>query len=367
MLFRMCAMRLYVVAVVVMFAARLGAQTTQTAAMQTAETQPAYLSAPKFQAAMAEARQLQKHHEYGFAADAYKKANKLAEGKCMECLREEWKACVTGRDFKEASNAATAMEALAATPSAKSSAQYLHASALYLGAGDKPKPDKLEAVHSLLAEALGHYPKNASALYLDGQVMARLGKLEEAKHDFTSCFTCLDPKDPHRLRAQHFAEDPALSLQRMAPAFEVTALDGSRFNLDAMGGHVVLIDFWATWCGPCNKEIPHMRAIAKEFAGQPFVMLSVSLDKDDAKWKDFIARNGMIWEEYRDADGKLGQQFGVTSIPRYFTIDADGVLTSVDVGEGSNIEGKLKKLIAKAAMAPKETIATTQPAPAQAN
>ena len=154
----------------------------------------------------------------------------------------------------------------------------------------------------------------------------------------------------------------------MAPAFEVTALDGSRFNLDAMGGRVVLIDFWATWCGPCNREIPHMQRIAKEFAGQPLVMISVSLDQDEAKWKDFVAKHEMTWAQYRDADHKLSDEFEVTTIPRYFTIDSDGVLTSVLVAEGSDVEGHLKKLIAKAHEAAKQTVAVSPSiAPASGN
>ncbi len=178
------------------------------------------------------------------------------------------------------------MEALADTPTAKSLAQYRRAQALLATGGEKPKPALLEAVHGMLQEALGNYPKNGPALFFDGEVMARLGKMEEAKADFTKCLSCVSSKDPSRLRAEHFAENPELSLHKMAPAFEVTALDGSKFNLDAMGGRVVLIDFWATWCGPCNRELPHMRQIAKEFAGQPLVIISVSWDADEAKWKD---------------------------------------------------------------------------------
>ena len=134
----------------------------------------------------------------------------------------------------------------------------------------------------------------------------------------------------------------------MAPAFQVTSLDGARFNLDAMGGRVVLIDFWATWCGPCNEELPELKKIAKEFAGQPFVMISVSADQDEEVWKDFIAKHGMTWVQYRDGDHRLEDAFGVSSIPHYFTIDADGVLTSETMGEGSGIEGTLRKLIARA-------------------
>ena len=101
-----------------------------------------------------------------------------------------------------------------------------------------------------------------------------------------------------------------------------------------------------------------MRQIAKEFSGQPLVIISVSWDLDEAKWKDFIAKNEMTWVQYRDADHKLSERFGVEAIPHYFTIDSDGVLTSEMLGEGANVEGKLKKLLAKAREAQKETAAS---------
>jgi len=144
----------------------------------------------------------------------------------------------------------------------------------------------------------------------------------------------------------------------MAPAFTVTALDGSKFTLDEMGGRVVLIDFWATWCGPCNEELPHMKKIAKEFAGQPLVIISVSWDSDATKWKDFIQKNEMTWVQYRDADHELAKRFGVEAIPNYFTIDKDGVLTSEMMGSGNDVEGKLRKLVAKAKAA-QATLAAT--------
>ena len=307
-----------------------------------------YLSDPKFVAALSEAQAFMTHRQPRFAADAFRKANKIAGGQCLSCLKSQYSALMAENDFKAAIATATAMDAVATTPSDRSNAKYFHANALFFSAGDKPKTDKLETVHGLLSEALGLYPKSAAALYLDGQVMALLGKMDEAKADFASCVSCVSEKDPARLRAEHFAENPELALHKMAPPFEVTALDGSRFNLDAMGGRVVLIDFWATWCGPCNQEIPHMQQIAKEFAGEPLVIISVSWDSDEAKWKDFIAKHGMTWVQYRDADHKLSNEFGVNAIPHYFTIDSDGVLTAEILGSGSNVEGKLKNLLAKA-------------------
>lgn len=327
-----------------------------------------YTTDPQFAAAMVEGRQLLSRREYGFAADAFKKANKIAGGQCQECLDAAYKAQMQSADFKGAAASAAALDAVATTPTIKSIAKYRQATALYAAAGAKPKHDKLEAVHAMLQQSLADVPTNASALFLDGKVLTALGKPDEAKADFNRCVSCLNPKDPSRLRAEHFAANPELSLMQMAPAFEVTALDGSRFNLDAMDGRVVLIDFWATWCGPCNRELPRLKNIAREFAGQPLVMISVSLDSDDAKWKNFIAKNEMTWVQYRDADHKLGNAFGVNSIPRYFTIDADGVLTSEMLGGDSNVEGKLKKLLAKVRTAEKPAVAEAgKPSPAPGN
>lgn len=307
---------------------------------------------------MAEGAQLSRRKMFSFAADSFKKANKIAGGQCLDCLKGQYGAQMAGGSFKDAANTAETMEALASDPAAKSVAEQRRAQAMFAAAGEKPKPEKLEAVHALLQQALTNYPKNAAALYLDGRVLAGMGKLEEAKADFAQCASCVSSKDPARLRAQHFAENPELSLHKMAPAFEVTALDGSKFNLDAMGGRVVLIDFWATWCGPCNAELPHMKQIAKEFAGQPLVIISVSWDRDEQTWKDFVAKNGMTWAQYRDADHKLSDMFGINAIPHYFTIDSDGVLTAEMVGTGSDVEGKLKKLLAKARESQKETVAS---------
>jgi len=140
-----------------------------------------------------------------------------------------------------------------------------------------------------------------------------------------------------------------LARARMVPPFSITTLDGQHISMDGLAGKVVLIDFWATWCGPCREALPNIRRIAHKFEGQPLVVISVSLDKDEAKWKDFVARNGMTWFQYRDGsfDGAMAKQFGVTAIPATFTIDADGVLEDQHVGD-ADIEGRIKKLVARA-------------------
>ncbi|MGH9596044.1 MAG: redoxin domain-containing protein [Edaphobacter sp.] len=307
-----------------------------------------YKSNPKFVSAMAEGKQLSQKKQYVFAIDAYKKACKIAAEKDTPCLTELYNLQMKTGEFKDAIATATKLEAIVSAPIERSYAEMERGHALFFQAGDKNKTDLLNAADAAFKAAIADYPKNAAAHYLDGQVLARLNQMDAARSEFKTCLSCVSPTDPSYLRAQHFAEDPALSTHKMAPPFTVTALDGSKFNLDAMGGRVVLIDFWATWCGPCKEELPHMKKIAKEFAGQPLVIISVSWDSDEQKWKDFVDKNEMTWVQYRDADHRLANLFGINAIPHYFTIDSDGVLTSEMLGEGSNVEGKLKKLVAKA-------------------
>jgi thiol-disulfide isomerase/thioredoxin len=319
-----------------------------SASAQTPPAPPAYRSDPKFISTYKEANDLARQRMIGFAIERYKKANKIAGGQCQECLTQVYDLQLKTGEYKDAVATATQLEAIATSPAEKATAQIDHGLALYRQAGDKGKPELLQAADAAFKAALVSDPKSGTAHFFDGRILAKLGQLDAASQQFKECLSCISPKDPTYLRAQHFAENPALSTAKFAPAFEVVALDGSRFNLDAMGGRVVLIDFWATWCGPCKEELPQVKKIAKDFAGQPLVIISVSWDSDETKWKDFINKNEMTWVQYRDASHKLSQSFGVDAIPHYFTIDSDGVFTAEVLGSGSDVEGKLKKLVAKA-------------------
>ena len=318
----------------------------------------AYLSNPKWVAAMREGKMYLQERKPEFAKGDFNKANKIAGGSCWECLDGLFSAQFAEGDYKGAIETTEKMEALTTVPLQKSLVEAKRGDAILAKAGEKPKPEQLEQAHEAFQQALTNYPKNLPAMFQDGRALARMGKLDEAKTCFIQCAALAKPTDPARLRAQHFAEDPTLALKKQAPAFEVTALDGTRFNLDAMGGRVVLIDFWATWCGPCNAELPNVKRIAKDFAGEPLVILSVSWDSDDAKWRQFIQKNEMTWMQYRDADHSLSNAFGVDAIPHYFVIDTDGGLTTELVGSGSDVEGRLKKLVAKARDAQKQRVET---------
>ena len=328
-----------------------GAGVAVPATTGAAASEAGYKSDPKFVKAFAAARETM-HHGRGYelmAADDYKRANKIVGGRCMECMTNIYNLQMKTGEYKDAQATAAALVELAESPVLKGRFGVQRAKALQYQAGPKPKPQLLEEEDRVLKQVEVDDPKNPAAYYMDGRVLAFLNRDEGAKGQFMQ-FAALAPRDALAVRARHFAEDPQLSRQPMAPAFVVDTLDGQHFSLDEMGGKVVLVDFWATWCGPCNEELPHMRELAKKYEGKPFVMISISWDsdKDEQKWKDFIAKNGMTWLQYRDAGHKLSTMFAVEAIPHYFTIDSDGVLQSEKVGSGADIDGKIKKLVGKA-------------------
>lgn len=283
------------------------------------------------------------------ALESFKKADKQDGGHCLACQNQIIKYGVQYRDWKAAELAAEEMVGEAKGDKETAIAHYQFALVLLEEALQKHKEELFARTHDEIAKALAAYANFPDALYLDGRTLANLRQDDAAKARFAEYVKAEAGNDPDRRRAKRYIDHPELARARMAPPFELTTVDGQRFAMDDMQGKVVLLDFWATWCPPCLRAVPHIREIAKEFQGQPLVILSVSLDGNEQKWKEFIAKNQMTWPQYREAGvkGVTARLFGVTAIPHTFIIDADGVLQEEHIGDAS-IEGKLKKLIARA-------------------
>lgn len=281
--------------------------------------------------------------------DDYRKANKQDGGQCFACLNRAYILAMQVASFKDGEQIARQLLSMGGSGTRMAWAHYLLGAALeQQGIADKKDNYFSESCDEFKA-ALELEPRLTEVHYVDGVSLAHLHQDDAARAEF-SAFLAQDQRnlDLHE-RARRFLDHVDLARARMAPAFSVTTLDGKNISMDSLAGKVVLIDFWATWCGPCREALPHIREIAQRFAGQPLVVRSISLDSDDAKWRDFVAKNGMTWLQYRDGgfEGRLAKQFSVTAIPATFTIDSNGVLEDQHVGD-ANIEGKLKKLIAQA-------------------
>lgn len=115
-----------------------------------------------------------------------------------------------------------------------------------------------------------------------------------------------------------------------------TSLDGKEVDLAAMKGKVILIDFWATWCGPCIAELPHVIATYEKYQDQGFEVIGISLDQetDREKLKTFIKDRNMTWPQYFDGKGwgnEIAQQYGISSIPATFLIGKDGTVAATNL------------------------------------
>jgi peroxiredoxin len=283
------------------------------------------------------------------ALESFKKADKQDGGHCAACQQKMIKYGVELRDWKTAETAAGENVAAAQGDRDLALAHYEFGIVLMDEGLDKHKDELFARAHEEMTKALAAYPKFPDAVFVNGRALAHLKQDDAARAQFEQFVKMKPTDDPDRQRALRYINQPELARARMAPAFAVTTTDGQRVSLDDLKGTVVLIDFWATWCLPCREALPHVRDIAKKFQGQPLLVLSVSLDTDEQKWKDFIAKNAMTWPQYRDAGftGPIARMFGVEAIPHTFTIDADGVLQDEHIGDAS-IEGKLKKLVGRA-------------------
>jgi thiol-disulfide isomerase/thioredoxin len=293
-------------------------------------------------------KSLTEHREQA-ALESFKKADKQDSGHCLACQKKMMRYAVDLGDWKTAESASEEMLTEAHGERETAMAHYQYAVVLFQEGMQKHKDEYFARAHEEILKALTAYSNFPDALFVDGRALAYLKQDDPAKARFQEFVKAKSGDDVDRQRALRYINRPELARAKMAPPFMVTTIDGKRIAMDDLQGKVVLLDFWATWCEPCREALPHIRDVAKKFQGQPLVILSVSLDSDEQKWKEYIGKNEMTWPQYRDGgfSGPVAKLFFVTEIPHTFTIDSDGVLQEEHVGDAS-IEGKLKKLLAHA-------------------
>jgi len=145
---------------------------------------------------------------------------------------------------------------------------------------------------------------------------------------------------------QQAAED--IGIGKPAPEIDLKTADGKNIKLSSLKGKVVLLDFWASWCGPCRMEMPNVVAAYNKYKDKGFTVYSVSLDKDANAWKNSIKALGMTWEN-QVSDLKFWQceaamRYGVNGIPAAFLLDKNGVIVATNL-RGAALDQKIGELL----------------------
>jgi peroxiredoxin len=140
----------------------------------------------------------------------------------------------------------------------------------------------------------------------------------------------------------------ALAVGTIFPDFSERDLDGKPLSLAGYRGKVVLLDFWATWCGPCVGELPNVLKTYAKYHSQGFEIIGVSLDDDRTKLLDFLKQKGMSWPQFFDGKGwknELAVKYGIESIPATFLLDSQGKIIAADL-RGEALEQAVGKALA---------------------
>ena len=136
---------------------------------------------------------------------------------------------------------------------------------------------------------------------------------------------------------------------------QFTATDGSSVNMSELRGKVVLVDFWASWCPDCIREMPAVRQIYQKFRDKGFTIIGISLDKDEQALANFVARKLIPWPQYFDGKGwenDFARKYGVHAIPEMWLINQRGEVASTDISV-EELEQKTEQLLSLSGPSPK--------------
>ena len=208
-----------------------------------------------------------------------------------------------------------------------------------------------EEMHTRAIKLIDDFVTTHTSSYITPLAVIRYNQIADDVYKTEALYNMLDPKikatSMGQYIAQQIAEGKVNGKGSMLADFSQPDTSGVPVSLSSLRGKYVLVDFWASWCGPCRQENPNVLAAYNKYKSKNFTVLGVSLDKAKPAWIEAINMDGLTWTHISDLQGwqnSVAQQFQIFNIPQNFLIGPDGKVVAKNL-RGPALERKLARLL----------------------